>query len=205
MSNLRLQQEILHLQQQLKEKKEKYFLERLISLIDSDVNLNNISNIKLNILDNQWSVTYIHKTSEFKECDYDYEQTTIPAIEQTTDSTIEQTTIPAIEQTTIPAIEQTTIPAIEKTTIITFGEAENPYIIGTNTRNRFKLYYNSSDILRIINNDYSIELDISEQSDLIDNYSNNPNIPEWFALKIFKFLANNDWKKSHIILYLSII
>ena len=72
-------------------------------------------------------------------------------------------------------------------------------------RLRFKIYRKSSKILSIINKDYNIELDIMEQTALIERYSKNKNIPEWLALKVFLSIRENEWDDESVINYFSII
>lgn len=93
----------------------------------------------------------------------------------------------------------------KKTFVISFGKSKKYYIKG-NKNNRFKIYKNSKKELRVINEDYDIELDVDEeQDDLIKSYSLNYNIPEWVAIKVFLFMSENDWNDKHIINYMSCV
>jgi len=92
---------------------------------------------------------------------------------------------------------------LKKSFLMTFGKGKKYYIRGNGTR--FKIYKNSKNDLRIINVDYDIELDLDEQETLIEKYSENLNIPEWLAIKVFKYMSENDWSDENIISYMSFI
>jgi hypothetical protein len=85
---------------------------------------------------------------------------------------------------------------------MTFGREKRYFINGN--QQRFKIYRNSSGKLRILNSDYTADLDIEEQETLLNIYSFNYNIPEWFAIKIFLFMDKNDWSDENLITYLDL-
>ena len=85
---------------------------------------------------------------------------------------------------------------------ISFGKEKRYFINGNQPR--FKIYRNSSGKLRILNSDYTADLDIEEQESLISSYSFNYDIPEWFAIKIFLFMDKNDWSDENLITYLDL-
>ena len=85
---------------------------------------------------------------------------------------------------------------------ISFGKEKRYFISGN--RLRFKIYRNSSGKLRILNADYTADLDMEEQETLMNTYSFNYNIPEWFAIKIFLFMDKNDWSDENLITYLDL-
>lgn len=90
-------------------------------------------------------------------------------------------------------------PSTRQSSII-FGKNKKYYIKG-GTGN-FNIYRNSDGILRIINQDYGSDLDISEQNDLMNKYSDNTDVIEWFGLKIFLFIAERNWSDADFIKYL---
>lgn len=90
-----------------------------------------------------------------------------------------------------------------KTTIISFGKNKKYFINGT--RKRFRIYENSRNELRIINQDYDVELDLDEQEKLLIGYSKNKHIPEWLAIKVFLYMCEAEWNSEHIINYLSCV
>jgi hypothetical protein len=63
---------------------------------------------------------------------------------------------------------------------------------------RFGLYRNSKKELRLINKDYDTDLDLDEQSELINRYSRNTNIPEYIAVRFFLFVIVNRWTDEGI-------
>jgi len=126
-------------------------------------------------IDENWSITYTHYTDKYDENNYIYDS----------DSELETDPRP-------------------KTTKITFGNNEGYFIQG-NHGDRFIIYRNSKNILRIVNADYTAEIGIADQTELVKNYSNNINIPEWLAIKLFLYMSENDWDDNNIKSYLSIV
>lgn len=97
--------------------------------------------------------------------------------------------------------EADTMPSI-KTFELSFGKGKKYFINGN--QQRFKIYRNSTNKLRILNADYTADLDIDEQEILIDSYSFNYNIPEWFAIRILLFMEKNEWSDENLITYLDL-
>lgn len=89
-----------------------------------------------------------------------------------------------------------------KTFEISFGKGKRYFINGNQLR--FKIYRNSTNKLRILNADYTADLDIDEQEILINSYSYNYNIPEWFAIRILLFMEKNEWSDENLITYLDL-
>jgi hypothetical protein len=182
MSEEKLKIEIAELQLVLSNKKHELFHLRLSEMIGKtyqDMSQMGVSNVKFEILsDNkslEWNISYTHYTDMYDENAYI----------NSSDS----------EAETTPA---------QKTTYINFGKGKKYYIRG-NGNNRFKIYKNSKNDLRIINTDYDIELDLEDQEELIKRYSENKHIPEWLAIKAFSYLSENTWSDEHIINYLSLV
>jgi hypothetical protein len=90
----------------------------------------------------------------------------------------------------------------KKHTKISIGKNKKYFIKGGISYN---IYRNSNNELRIINKEYDLELDMSEQRNLIIRYSRNHDIPEYMALSILLYISDNKWDDESIIHYLSII
>ena len=145
-------------------------------LLVSSTRNNSVPKITVKIDDQiEWNICYIHTTDSYDENNYI----------NSSDSEVE----------TQP---------VERTFTINFGKSKKYYIKG-NGNNRFKIYKNSKNDLRIINTDYDVELDLDEQYELMDNYSNNPHIPEWLAIKVFVYMNENGWSDKNLTTYLSLI
>lgn len=91
---------------------------------------------------------------------------------------------------------------VVKSTEITFGKDKKYYIDGGVAD--ILIYKNSDGMLRIINQDYSSDIDINEQKQLTDKYIANDDIAEWLALKIFMHMCNKNISDIDMIKYLSI-
>jgi hypothetical protein len=85
---------------------------------------------------------------------------------------------------------------------MSFGKNKKYFILGN--KQRFKIYRNSNNVLRILNSDYTADLDIEEQESLIASYSYNCNIPEWFAIRVLTFMEKNEWSDENLITYLDL-
>ena len=92
------------------------------------------------------------------------------------------------------------IDVIYKETEVRFGYNKKYFLRGGD--DAFLLYKNSNGKLRIINQHYQDDLDPAEQASLINQYSENSNIAEYIALKIFLFMINNNWTDSDFIKYM---
>ena len=176
-----IRHEIIKLEQELEEKKNVLFYNRLLKIANKttyDIDIGGISEIDIYLPDeNDWEISYIHHTKQFDENNYAHAE---------------------------DSYEETNVK--EKTTQIFFGQMDSRYYIltGENRRaSRFKLYYNSDSDLRIINKHYDIELCLEEQDDLINMYCKCVDIPEWLALCVFQFICNNKWQSTHILNYFS--
>lgn len=192
-----LRSEIFALEKQLKEKKEQLFLSRLTKIVvfsgddPGDIDekkqyaaINDaiekcINNVKI-IVDAEektWSIHYSHTTDSFDESSYLDEQ-----------------------------IEDVQ-PPIKKTTKVSMGRM----LIGKTYKYFmkgfacFSVYRNGTDELRIINKEYEYDLDLDDQRALIEKYSEDMNIPEWFAIRIFLFMAKNKWDDEGMINHFSIV
>jgi hypothetical protein len=86
---------------------------------------------------------------------------------------------------------------------VVFGRNDKKYFIKGCIK--FSIYRNSRGDLRIINPEYEFDLDMEEQNDLINRYAAEQNIPESFALSVFKYISRNKWDDQSMITYLSVI
>lgn len=90
----------------------------------------------------------------------------------------------------------------EKKCTVKFGynKRNNYYFLNQKSNKpRFKIYRNSSDILRITSLEYTYELDIPEHIELVDNYSKNEDVPEFLALKFFKYLIEQQLSNKEVL------
>ena len=92
---------------------------------------------------------------------------------------------------------------VDKTFHMSFGKNKKYYIKGNN-KTRFKVYKNSLQELRIINTDYSIELDMDEHEALSAKYMTNLHIPEWIAIKVFCHMSEQEWSDDNLINYMRV-
>lgn len=180
----KLKEEILLLEKEIENKKKSLFLLRFYKLVNineeyiQDNIQDNIQDIKINvnIHKNTWKIEYTHKTNKYNENDYNHEDD----------------------------IKTDYEPHYKKTNII-FGYNEKYFLNSLNDINRFKIYVNSQNDIRIINKDYDIELEQSEQYDLIQEYKMNKNIPEWLALRLLIYMYDNKWDSDSIIKHLGYV
>jgi hypothetical protein len=176
----KLKTTILDLEEQITDHKNKLFMYRLCKLLcktEQQIKDANITNLNIFIDDDVWDISYIHTTNDYNSNDYNFD------IESEDESDVRL-----------------------KISNVHFGKAKKYYIKGNGIRqSRFKLYKNSRKDLRIINTDYDIELDMDEQFELIGKYSENKNIPEWLAIKVFLHICENEWQDQHIINYLGTV
>ena len=182
---------IIKLEKELKECKQKLFLNRFSKLYKKNIQPC-ISNIKIDIdhKNNDWVISYEHYTNYYSINNY-----TINNAEIYDDN------LNYKKQDNSPSPKAKTN-SEEKKTIISFGKSKKYFIIGGI---KYNIYRNSSGDLRIINSDYDLELDMEEQYELINNYATNINIPECLALSVFIYLSDNKWDDINLITYLSVV
>jgi hypothetical protein len=187
-----LEKEIKELEVILNEKKRQLFINRLQTICGRKFANSNISSIKINVNSGpdplEWCISYEHKTNNYKESAYSV------ASSNTTD-----------DEEAAPHVykedgEDNT--GIAKSSTITFGKSAKYYIKGGR---KFAIYRNAANELRIINKDYEYDLDLDEQHALINKYTENTDIPEWMAIKIFLYLSDNKWSDEDFIIHLSIV
>lgn len=176
MDEQKIRDEIKTLEAELKEKKTKLFNARLLKLLEmteEQVKDFGVENIAINMGTEEWNITYNHHTDNYTENNYIHDD----------GSEIE-------------------FDPVKRKFTIQFGKNKKYYIKG-NGNNRFTIYRNGLKKLRVSSSQYSVELDLDEHAKLIENYSNNPDIPEWLALKIFIYMSKDNWSDENIIIYLS--
>lgn len=163
--------DIKELKLTLKKKKKELFLCNLLNILGcSESELKeNISDIGLNaVSSSEWTITYKHKTDCYNENDY----------VNSSDSEIEECN------------------PYSQTVGVSFGISDDKYFIKRLTRlparDIFTVYRGSDGLLRIINAEYELDIDMVEQKKLIRKYLKNKNIPEWLALTLFTYMNAND-------------
>lgn len=175
----KIESEICSLKKIIQEKKKKLFMIRIKKILDIKNNFSMIEGINyINFTseeNNKWCINYTHLTNNFDTNNYNYN----------IDSDIE------------------TESKIKKTNVY-FGKSKKYYLKGVRS-NQFKIYRNSKKQLRILNSDYNIELDLDEQYELITKYSKNYDIAEWLALRVFIFIAENEWSDENFVTHFSSI
>ena len=177
-----LKSEILQLESELNAKKKLLFLQRLYKMIGYNGDLPNITNINITIdIDNDtWLISYIHKTDKYNLLNYLYEKNDEEEVGE----------------------ENT------KTTKIIFGanisnnDVKKYFIKGGVS---LDLYKTSTNELRIINLEYQFDIDYDEQRELIISYSENINIPEYAAIKFMMYMSDNEWDDTAIINHFTMI
>lgn len=195
-SKMSLRKEILELEKLLKSKKEKLFLDRLLAITGPKAN---ISDININTqLDNTWCISYIHKTTFLNPADYE------PANMYTDEATnleanLEAKNSESTEQNNVLLAAENTS---EYETKISFGKNKKYFITGGCKLN---VYRNSANELRITNPEYEYDLDIDEQKELMIRYSNNKNLPVWFAIKFLLYMSDNSWDDDSVVNHFTVI
>lgn len=179
----KLREQILELEIKLSVKKNKLFKKRLECIVNT-TNLQN-ANIKyINIQScaekQEWCITYTHKTYITNEHIYDIDYYLSGDYNET------------------KSLE-------ENVTKISFGKRNKYFIESNSVKDRFDIYKNGSGEMRIINLEYEFLLDLDEQRKLMEFYSKNYNVPEWFAIAILLFIEKNDWDDEAFINYISIV
>ena len=129
----------------------------------------NIQHIQIHTNEHEWCITYLHKTLHFNCNNYVNDDE-----------------------------KQLNIKDRERETLVKFGYKKKKHYIHGFNKKQFRIYKNSSGITRVINTYYNLELTFDEQHDLIEQYSQNINIPEWFALKMYLYFADNQWDNDAI-------
>lgn len=190
MSN-ELRNEIIKLEKELHIKKNKLFLLRLEKIAGISLENTGISDIKI-VLDeneNTWNISYNHFTNAYSIDNYRCDNFDSDLEDDSDDNNLED----------YSNIENNTV---EKKSKISFGKL-NKYFINGNIK--LLVYRNSTGELRIINQEYEFDLDLDQQRKLMEKYSENTNIPEWFAIKVLLFFSHNKWDDKDIITHLSIV
>ena len=174
-----LKAEILELEGILESKKKQLFLNRLEKITNCSIAANGISDLDIqhDADENTWQISYTHKTDQYSKSMYSYSE----------DSDLDP---------------DQRIQYVQKETKISFGISNKYFIKGGIKLN---VYRNKTKELRIINPDYEFDLDLDEQKKLVREYSENHNLPEWFAIAIMLYLLDNDWDDSAFINYISIV
>lgn len=179
---MELRNEIIELEKQLKIKKEILFRNRLLQFLDVTeelLTLCGISDLNVEIKPDSktdWKLTYTH-TNTYNEDDY----------------------VDDIEHSVHYA------PHMRTTQVKCGRSLANHYIQSNVGRNRFSVYIKNATIIRVVNKDYNIELDISEQNKLMQKYTQNKSIPEWLAIHMFLCINKHSWNDSDIVVHLSIV
>jgi hypothetical protein len=156
-------------------------LYKLLGLTEKEMTEKGVTNIVINTTDSEFLISYTHHTDMYDENNYVNDN----------DSHIET-----------EIYKKTSCIELGKTNVL--GKNSKYYIKG-NKSARFKIYRKTKNILSIINKDYDTELDIDEQTELIEKYSKNSNIPEWLALKVFLYIRENEWNDDNICNYFGVI
>lgn len=188
-----LAREIIFLENLLIDKKQQYFNNRLKQITGPFHNIDPksivigtnfyeqiIQSDKITFQPDDWTISYTHTTTNYSQELYKFDN--------------------------IGQIGKST-PYTPHTTHIIFGKKVNLFIKDNqNIKNqKYTLYVNSENKLRIINNDEKDNYAASKHMSYLVKQSNNHDIPEWFALKIFMHLYNNNWDDASFKIYLSII
>ena len=184
-----LKAEILQLERELNAKKKTLFVSRFKSIIGKLESISNITsiNIHTDVDSDTWTISYIHKTSDFKAIDYLYEKVDI----NETDSDESDDNIKT-----------------NKTTKIIFGvnitssDVKKYFIKGIAP---LDVYKTSTNEFRIINLEYQFDIDYDEQKELITTYADNINLPEYAAIKFMLYISDNEWDDTAIINHFTMI
>jgi len=185
-----LKTEILQLEKILAEKKKQLFFNRLEKIAGGSLNTRGITNIDIqhNSMDKTWQITYTHKTNNYSSAMYAYNET-----ESDNETDSEREPLDAF-----PVVK----PGIQKETKITFGKSNKYFVRGGI---KLHVYRNTAGELRVINPEYEFDLDLDEQKKLVREYSENYDLPEWFAIATMLYLSDNMWDDEAFINHLSIV
>jgi len=88
---------------------------------------------------------------------------------------------------------------ISKSTILEFGYYNESYYVTGVTDIKVYTKKDLPDIPFTLNNKYEARLDDYEQSELLNKYTENKNIPEWFLISFFKALKLEKIKISELL------
>jgi hypothetical protein len=168
---------IITLRQELKILEDKWMFMSLEKIIDSDyMKCCKAYNINFDYDDNnEWELSYDHKTDNYNPLDYQYEEESEDEIDK------------------INRI------ARKKESHVVIGRGDKYYIRGTPFSKLIKIYRNSAKQLRIVNRNYSSELSPSEQGELMMRYAYNHDLPESLAIKIFLVIIYTNLTDKQII------
>jgi hypothetical protein len=179
-----IKKRICELESELKKYRNDLFTIRLCKILNKSeefLHSHGISGMAFYHDDNKWNIEYSHYTEKFNIDDYNWH-----------DEPIKLTKLTDKPETSY----------IHRS-IVRFGISKKYYIEGENIRDKqFRIYRKRNNILQIINTDYDIELDMEEQDELINEYCDNYDLPEWLALTVFQHMKRNDWEDVHLINYL---
>lgn len=172
-----LRSEIVLLEKTLTEKKKLLFLSRLETIAGYPFTKSGITdiNITLNQTENTWQIGYLHKTDNFNSNYYAHSEA---------------------------SEDESEAGGVPKETRVLFGKTNKYFIKGGIKLN---VYRNTAGELRVINPDYEFDLDLDEQRSLVKEYSENYNLPEWFAIATMLYLSDNKWDDQSWINHLSIV
>jgi len=193
-----LREEILELEKDLTEKKKQLFLKRLekiagCSFVDSGI-------LSLNIVtdqdENTWQISYVHYTKSYNPVDYLYSTNT------DSDNDVIENQEADVSKPEGSTPDKNEFSRKHKKTRIVFGKAAKYFIKGGVQLN---IYRNTTGEIRITNPDYEFDLDLDEQRSLSRTYSENYNLPEWFAISVLLFMSDNKWDDDAIINHLSFV
>jgi hypothetical protein len=156
------------------------YLNRLKRIFKKEPVQLNIHDIKFSCdpIKKTWSIEYRHVTDMYNPNDYNCNS-------ESDDECIEP---------------------VRRVTYVTFGcnRDKEYYIKGKGCTKRIRVYTPcNKKILRIVNQEYDAELDISEQEQLVNKYAENNNLPEIGALKVFIFMKYNDVSNKEFIRYMT--
>lgn len=191
-----LRYEILQLEKILSQKKKQLFLNRLETISKKPLVTRGVENIDIqsNSHDKTWQISYIHKTNHYSDTMYAYSEDS----EATDTYVLGVSNVPNIPDTVDPI----SCKGIQKETKISFGKSNRYFIRGGI---KLHVYRNTSGELRVINPEYEFDLDLDEQKKLVREYSENYDLPEWFAIAVMLYLSDNDWDDAAFINHLSIV
>lgn len=182
-----LRKEISDLESTLEVKKNQLLILKLEALIGYSTNLNKVTNIKIKSDKNSgtWEISYTHETEEYTSSYYD-----IIPVEDINDSENKFATFDSFEES-----------KTKLTSNIIFGKGEKYYMIGGPCK-QIEIY-RVSDRLKLKLKEHIFMYTSDEHIEIIDCYSTNNNIPEWFALSIFLFLNKSKWTEKEWLAYIS--
>jgi hypothetical protein len=175
----KFREKVLELQKVYFAARDELFVRRLYKMLGkSEHSKLAISSIKFEMTDgDNWCISYVHETAEYSANNYKL-----------------------VDE------EESSNSSKPLTSNMSFGIENGQYFLSGNTiHNSFKIYRNSSGLLRVINEDYSVELDIDEQIELITRYSKCIDIPEYPALRILLFMIENEWDDEDIYVYFTAV